>query len=423
MAGFPNLRHARLFLMVAEGASVHATAHHAGLTQPAVTLCLAALERFYNVALFERRPVGLVATKYGTVLAKRVARCVAFLTGAVRKASRETDASSQRIEKLLRTLTISQLRALVAMDHYGGFGAAAEGLGLRVPSVHRAIGELEGALGAELVYREKRTARLNTLGHEIALLFNLGLEELRSAAAEIKESGGLLEGSITVGAVRTAAAGVLPAAIRRLSTQLPAARYIITNDQYDEMLLELRAGRLDCMVSTARPNVPADFVTEELCKSEVRIICREDHPLAGRREISALELAGYRWIGHPPRTGIAIRLRAMFEQEGVTPPVVTAESELFELTRSLVLSGEFLALVVRSDFDDDRLLHGLAVLNKPVPNAGRPIWLITRRNWKPTRLHQRFVDVLREVTRGLAQRERRGAGRAIVSTNRVSERL
>ncbi len=228
MAGFPNLRHARLFLMVAEGASVHATAHHAGLTQPAVTLCLAALERFYNVALFERRPVGLVATKYGTVLAKRVARCVAFLTGAVRKASRETDASSQRIEKLLRTLTISQLRALVAMDHYGGFGAAAEGLGLRVPSVHRAIGELEGALGAELVYREKRTARLNTLGHEIALLFNLGLEELRSAAAEIKESGGLLEGSITVGAVRTAAAGVLPAAIRRLSTQLPAARYIIT---------------------------------------------------------------------------------------------------------------------------------------------------------------------------------------------------
>jgi len=409
--------------MVAEGASVHATAHHAGLTQPAVTLCLAALERFYNVALFERRPVGLVATKYGTVLAKRVARCVAFLTGAVRKASRETDASSQRIEKLLRTLTISQLRALVAMDHYRGFGAAAEGLGLRVPSVHRAIGELEGALGAELVYREKRTARLNTLGHEIALLFNLGLEELRSAAAEIKESGGLLEGSITVGAVRTAAAGVLPAAIRRLSTQLPAARYIITNDQYDEMLLELRAGRLDCMVSTARPNVPADFVTEELCKSEVRIICREDHPLAGRREISARELAGYRWIGHPPRTGIAIRLRAMFEQEGVTPPVVTAESELFELTRSLVLSGEFLALVVRSDFDDDHLLHGLAVLNKPVPNAGRPIWLITRRNWKPTRLHQRFVDVLREVTRGLAQRERRGARRAIVSTNRVSERL
>ena len=423
MAGFPNLRHARLFLMVAEGASVHATAHRAGLTQPAVTLCLTALERFYNVALFERRPAGLVATKYGTVLAKRVARCVAFLTGAVRKASRETDASSQRIEKLLRTLTISQLRALVAMDHYRGFGAAADGLGLRVPSVHRAIGELEGALGAELVYREKRTARLNTLGHEIALLFNLGLEELRSAAAEIKESDGLLEGSITVGAVRTAAAGVLPAAIRRLSTQLPAARYIITNDQYDEMLLELRAGRLDCMVSTSRPNVPADFVTEELCQSEVRIICREDHPLTGRSEISARELAGYRWIGHPPRTGIAIRLRAMFEQEGVTPPVVTAESELFELTRSLVLSGEFLALVVRSDFDDDHLLHGLAVLNKPVPNAGRPIWLITRRNWKPTRLHQRFVDVLREVTRGLAQRERRGARRAIVSTNRVSERL
>jgi hypothetical protein len=80
---------------------------------------------------------------------------------------------------------------------------------------------------------------------------------------------------------------------------------------------------------------------------------------------------------------------------------------LFELARSLALSGEFLALVVRGDFDDDHQLHGLAILNKPVPNAGRPIWLITRRNWKPTRLHERFVGALREVTRELTQRERR----------------
>lgn len=409
MAGFPNLRHARLFLMVAEGTSVHATAHRAGLTQPAVTLCLAALGRFYNVALFERRPTGLVPTKYGAVLSERVARCLTFLVSAVRKVPREADASSLRIEKLIRALTISQLRAFVAMDEYQRFGGAADSLGVRVPSLHRAIGELEATLGAELVYREKRGARLNKLGHEIALLFNLGLEELRSAAAEIKESDGLLEGNVTVGTVRAAAAGVLPAAIRRLSAQLPAARFIITNDQYEQMLLELRAGRLDCVVSTARPNVPLDFVTEELCQSEVRIICRQDHPLAGRREISAHELAGYRWIGHPPRTGIAIRFRDMFEREGIAPPVVTAESELFELTRSLVLSGEFLALIVRGDFEDDHRLHGLAVLNKLVPNAGRPIWLITRRNWKPTRLHERFVDALREVTRGLTQRERRGA--------------
>jgi LysR family transcriptional regulator of gallate degradation len=158
------------------------------------------------------------------------------------------------------------------------------------------------------------------------------------------------------------------------------------------------------MVSTARPNVPTDFATEELCQSEVRIVCRRDHPLAARREINARELALYRWIGSPPRTGIAIRFGAIFEQEGVAPPVVTAESELFELTRSLVLSGEFLALVVLSDFDDDHRLRDLAVLNKPVPNAERPIWLITRRNWKPTRLHERFVDALREVARGRAQR-------------------
>ncbi|MBS0517081.1 MAG: LysR family transcriptional regulator [Proteobacteria bacterium] len=401
MAGqsFPNLRHARLFLMVAGGASVHATARHAGLTQPAVTLCLAALENFYGVALFERRPTGLTPTKYATVLSERVARCIAFLTRAIRKVPREADAGPQRIEKLLRALTVGQLVALVAMERQGGFAAAAESLGVRVPSLHRALGGLESAIGVELLYREKRGARLNTLGHEIALLANLGLEELRLAAAEVKELDGLIEGTVTIGAVRASAGGVLSAAILRLSARHPRARFSVTNDQYEEMLLELRAGRLDCMVSTARPNVPADFTTEELCQTDVRIICRRDHPLAGRRNISARELATYRWIGNPPRTGIAIRFRAMFEEEGVTPPEFTAQSELFELTRSLVLSGEFLALTVRSDFGTDYEHQGLVALDRPVPNARRPIWLICRHNWKPTRLHELFVETLREVTR------------------------
>jgi hypothetical protein len=37
----------------------------------------------------------------------------------------------------------------------------------------------------------------------------------------------------------------------------------------------------------------------------------------------------------------------------VEPPAFTAQSALFELTRSLVLGGEFLALTVRGDFGTD----------------------------------------------------------------------
>ena len=40
----------------------------------------------------------------------------------------------------------------------------------------------------------------------------------------------------------------------------------------------------------------------------------------------------------------------MFEQEGVAPPVETVESELFELTRSLVLSGEYIIPVAKVHF-------------------------------------------------------------------------
>jgi LysR family transcriptional regulator of gallate degradation len=394
----PNLRHVRLIMLISEGLSLRKAAQRLRLTQPAVTLGLATLENQYGAPFFERRAAGLAQTPAGAAFARRAARCMFYLSRALSRFCSEAERSPvERLEKLMGLLTIPQLRALVAMDEHEGFRPAAESLGLSVPSVHRAIGHLEARVGEKLVHREKYGASLNFLGHETAVLFSLALRELRSASTDINTLNGHLEGAVTVGCVRVTASVLLPEAIHECVKAFPGARFLVVHQQYEDMLEQLRSGRMDYICSTARKDIPADFRAEKLCLSELCIICGPDHPLVGKKNINARMLAEFPWIASEPGTGARVRMNAMFEQEGVVLPHVAVITHQFSLIRSLLLQTNFLSLTTRSGGGEDHELSGLCIVNKKVPDPCRDIWLLSRHDWEPTRLQEEFVKMLRRA--------------------------
>ncbi|RVT95586.1 LysR family transcriptional regulator [Rhodovarius crocodyli] len=397
-ADLPNLRQLRLFLLVAGGQSLRAAAREMLLSQPAATLSLAALEQRFGMELFERRAGGLLRTQAGAALAHRTERCLSYLLRALARL-RAGQEGGPRPEQAIAMLTMPQLRAVIAMAEHGGFSAAAVELGLRPPSLHRAVGELEQVLGAPLVHRERAGASLNAAGQEFAAACNLALAELRAAREDLNGIAGLPEGRIAIGAVRISAAGILPAAISRLSGELPRVSFLVVQDEYETMFQALRSGRLDYICSTLRPNIPKDLMAEEICQSELCVICRPGHPLTRLSNLSARDLLAWRWVAPHPRTGAAARLRALFEAEGLAPPQPVVESRLFELTRGLVMEGDFLAVAARSAVVRDHSLEGLAILPLSVPAATRPVWLLSRRDWSPTWLQRRFAETIRDLHR------------------------
>jgi LysR family transcriptional regulator of gallate degradation len=396
----PNLRHVRLLTLVTEGLSLRKAAQRLRLSQPAVTLGLRALERHYGVPLFERRATGLTETEFGAALVRRAGRCIFYLTRALSKFCPDPDRPSvTRLERLLNLLTVSQLRALAAMDEYDGFRSSAEHIGLSVPSVHRAIGNLEAAVGAKLVHREKYGGSLNDLGHEIAVLFSLALRELRSATADMNALNGQLEGTITVGCVRVTASILLPTTIQKCVQQFPGMRFLVEQDHYEYMLEHLRAGRLDYICTTVRPDIPREFRAEKLFSSELCIVCGPSHPLAREPKVDIEMLASFPWIGSQAATGAANRLEAMFELEGLPTPTAAVTTLEFSLVRSLLFQTNFLAMATRGDLGIDHALAGLCVLPSAVPDPHRDVWLLSRRDLEPTTIQNEFVRLLRATTR------------------------
>jgi LysR family transcriptional regulator, regulator for genes of the gallate degradation pathway len=70
----PNLRHLRLFQIVARFESIRAASLEARVSRPAATQAIAELEAQLGAPLFERRRSGCNLTKYGLAYLARVDR-------------------------------------------------------------------------------------------------------------------------------------------------------------------------------------------------------------------------------------------------------------------------------------------------------------------------------------------------------------
>jgi LysR family transcriptional regulator of gallate degradation len=160
-----NIRHFAVLAATVRHGSVTRAARAINLTQPALTQAIAGLEASLGVTLFNRSAQGMAATEPALLIAPRAEAAIAHI-------------GSPRV-------TGTQLRALLALARAGSYAGAAEATGLSSASLHRAVADLQVALGQRLVDRRGQHVGLTQAGHRRARGFSLAMAELRSGLDEI----------------------------------------------------------------------------------------------------------------------------------------------------------------------------------------------------------------------------------------------
>ncbi|OLS64971.1 LysR substrate-binding domain-containing protein [Pseudomonas putida] len=146
-------------------------------------------------------------------------------------------------------MSLRALRTLVAIAQHGSFARAAEAVHLTQSAVSLHIRGLEEEFNAPLFDRSRRLPVLTEAGH-------LALERAReilalydSIAADLGEDSEL-RGRLRVGAIHTALAGILPAALAALSSEHPHLRVNVLSGMSAELATRVEAGELDAAVTT-----------------------------------------------------------------------------------------------------------------------------------------------------------------------------
>lgn len=384
-----NLRHLRMFLSVVESGSLTKAAKLCHLSQPAVTQALAKMEQQAELELLRRTQQGLFASPAGAALYRRIQRALALLDPALADIS----------PRLIKTATMAQLQALIAVRETENFTLAARYLGLKQPTVHRAITYLEQDAQHPLFERTSYGILATRKAQTLAQAARLALAELAQADADLAEISNRHAGRIIIGAMPLSRSYVLPRAIAAFRQVRPHLPIQVMEGPYNDLLAGLRRGDIDFLIGALRYPAPIDDIEQRsLFEDTLVLMCGAHHPLATRQAISVKELLHYPWVAAPTGTPARSHFDGLFAKRGEMPPKDLVETSSFILLRELLDTSDHLgcASALQAEADIDRGL--LKSLPMDMRFTARPIGLTFRRDWLPTDAQQQFITLLIDQT-------------------------
>lgn len=280
-------------------------------------------------------------------------------------------------------MELTTWRTFVAVCRLGSLSAAATELGYTQSAVSRQIAALERQLGVALVYRQARGVRATPAGEVFRHHARVALNEVDRAVRAARDArDGLPPQPLAVGATPSLAAGIVPAAIRRLLQRTAPLRWSLLPGLSPQLHDRVLAGDLDVAVVTdAPPGLPHEPRVERrfLGMDEMVVVLPLGHPRAGRGPVQIRALADQTWV--EDNDGSAALLRQHAARAGVTPRIDLTAADLPGKI-ALVATGHAIALipgVLKSALRTD--VTTMALVDPPT----RGIYAITpRREPHPT---------------------------------------
>ncbi|TDC27572.1 LysR family transcriptional regulator [Streptomyces sp. 8K308] len=243
-------------------------------------------------------------------------------------------------------MELTAWRTFVVVCRLGSLSAAAAELGYTQSAVSRQVAGLERQLGVALVERQVRGVRPTAAGEVFRRHALVALNEADRAVRAVREvRDGAPSRPLTVGATPSLAAGLVPAAIRRLLDVAGPLPWSLSPGLSARLHDRVIAGDLDVAVVTdAPPGLPDDPRVERrfLGMDEMVVVLPLGHPQAGHGPVDIRALADQTWV--EDNDGSAALLRQHAARAGVTARIDLAAADLPGKT-ALVATGHAIALV------------------------------------------------------------------------------
>ncbi len=339
-----HLRSIRDFIAVAETGSIAKSSVAIFKAASAIVRAIAELEGCLGVALFERKPRGMLLNAYGVAVRNRALRIAGEIAAAVDETSRAGKLHHAAERNAVSTLLLNGrgLLLLISLSDVRNLSAAASQIGLSQAGASMSLSRMERALGEPLFHRMMQGMIATDAGAKIVSRARRIFAELRHMRSDVAAIAGTTQGSIVIGALPLGRTDLLPTAIAASLHRHPKIRVTTVESPYEALVAGLRDGVVDFIVGALRPEEKnVGLVTERLFEDRLGIIVRAGPgaPARSRIDASFRELAI-----EPPtpsvETGDLAVLRGLLKHSDMVT-AISPHQLLYEIA-----SGEFVQLPI-----------------------------------------------------------------------------
>ncbi len=276
------------------------------------------------------------------------------------------------------SLGLRDLEYVVAVARQGHFGRAAQTCHVSQPALSGQIKKLEGLLGVRLFERTKRGVLVTPVGQRFVAQAQAVLEGAQTLLEVAHERPSPLNGPFWLGAITTLGPYLFPRILGRLRRSYPRLELHLRESLTRDLLLDLKAGRLDAALVATRVE-DETLAATALFREPLLLAAPAEHALARKCSVAVDDLRSGELL--TMEDGYCLRdqvLEACHRDDRRLDPRLQASS--LETLRHLVASGVGYTLVpaLAAQASSMGRLVRYRQLHRPVP--ARTIALAWRRS-------------------------------------------
>ncbi|ENB5931434.1 LysR family transcriptional regulator, partial [Salmonella enterica] len=274
-------------------------------------------------------------------------------------------------------IRLRHLHTFVAVAQQGTLGRAAETLNLSQPALSKTLNELEQLTGTRLFERGRLGAQLTVPGEQFLTHAVKVLDALNTAGQALNRKEDASADVVRVGALPTAALGILPAAIGRFHQQQKSTSLQVATMNNTMLLAGLKSGEIDLGIGRmSDPELMGGLNYELLFLESLKLVVRPGHPLL-QETITLSRVMEWPVVVSPKGTVPRQNAETLLQSQGCKMPAGCIETLSASLSRQLTVDYDYVWFVPSGAVKEDLRQATLVSLPVPTQSAGEPIGILT----------------------------------------------
>ena len=275
-------------------------------------------------------------------------------------------------------IRLRHLHTFVAVAQQGTLGRAAETLNLSQPALSKTLNELEQLTGTRLFERGRLGAQMTLMGEQFLTHAVKVLDALNHAGQSLNQKDGQSATVVRVGALPTAALGILPKVIGQFHRQQTDVTLQVATMNNTMLLSGLKSGELDLGIGRmSDPELMTGLNYELLFLESLKLVVRPGHPLL-HENITLSRVMEWPVVVSPKGTIPRQNAESLLSSQGCKMPATCVETLSASLSHQLTVDYNYVWFVPSGAVKEDLRQGTLTSLPVTTQGAGEPIGILTR---------------------------------------------
>ncbi|MGH1372168.1 MAG: LysR substrate-binding domain-containing protein [Cellvibrionaceae bacterium] len=286
--------------------------------------------------------------------------------------------------------TLKQVRAFVAIARSRSFAEAAAQLHLSQPALSSAIKNLEQAVGGQLLTRTTRAFSLTPEGESFLPTAQRLLTEWDDALEDVHNRFALRTGRITIAAMPSFAANLLPAGLAAYKRVHPKVRVALHDVIAEEVVRMVRSGKAEIGISFY-PGEHEDLLFTPLFEDHFVAVMAADHKLSVQEGVTLEDLAQQDLITLQAPSQVRGLIADFFQQHQL-PFTPALEAHQLVTVGRMVASGLGVSLVPALS---EQQMREVGACCRPLIEAklSRQVGILTRKRYPLSAASKAMMEI------------------------------